>query len=84
MTMYTIILFYSDGSTEAHKAENITDTSAIEAGILQAWYEFAMKFPNLTRKRHLTGMVIINNMRNDVIENKTYVRKGENKCHDLS
>lgn len=77
MTMYTIIFFYSDGTTEAHKAENISDTSAIEAGVLQSWYEFAMKFPNLTRKCHLTGMVIINNMRHDVIENKTYVKKGD-------
>ena len=77
MEMYTIIFFYSDGSTEMHEAGSITSVMAIEAGVLESCYEFAMRFPNVIRKCYLTGMVIINNKRHDVIENKTYVKKGD-------
>ena len=76
MSMYTIIFFYSNGITDIHEAGSITSATAIEAGVLESWYEMAMAFPNVTRKCYLTGMVIINNMRHDVIKNKTYVKKG--------
>lgn len=80
MTMYTIIFFYSDGSTEAHNTENITDTSAIEAGVLNAWYKSAMLAPILAKKFHLTGMVLINNRYHWVVENKTYIERGDRQC----
>ncbi len=77
MSTYTVIFFYSDGSTNTYEAGSTTSATAIEAGVLQSWYEFAMRYPNLARMCHLTGMVIIDNRYLTVIENKTYVKKGD-------
>lgn len=76
MEIYTIIFFYSDGTTLTFNAGSVESATAIEAGVLESCYENAMKLPSIVNRYHLTGMVIINNMRHDVIENKTYLKKG--------
>lgn len=77
MTTYTMIFFYSDGSTNTYEAGSTTSATAIEAGVLSVWYTTAMTVPVIAKNRYLTGMVIIDNRYLTVIENKTYVTKGD-------
>ena len=76
MTTYTVIFFYSDGSTNAYEAGSTTSATAIEAGVLGVWYTTVMTAPVIARNRYLTGMVIIDNRYQTVIENKTYIERG--------
>ena len=75
MEIYTIIFFYSDGATDTHTAGDIATASAIEAGVLNAWYKSAMLAPNLVKNFYLTGMVLINNRYHWVVENKNYIER---------
>lgn len=75
MEIYTIIFFYSNGTTDTYKAGSIVQATAIEAGVLSAWYKSAIDLPNSVRNFHLTGMVLINNKYQTVIENKNYIEK---------
>ena len=77
MSTYTVIFFYSDGSTNTYEAGSTTSATAIEAGVLGVWYTTVMTEPVIARNRYLTGMVIIDNRYLTVIENKTYVKKGD-------
>ena len=76
MTTYTIIFFYSDGSTNTYEAGSTTSATAIEAGVLGVWYTTAMTAPVIAKNCYLIGMVIIDNRYQTVIENKTYIMKG--------
>lgn len=84
MATYTIIFFYSNGDTDTYEADSIISVMAIESGVLKSWYEMSMTFPNITRKNYLTGMVIINNKRHDVIENINYIERKIKQCQDLN
>ena len=75
MATYTVIFFYSNGSTNAYEAGSTTSATAIEAGVLGVWYTTAMTAPVIARNRYLTGMVIIDNRYQTVIENKNYIEK---------
>lgn len=75
MAMYTIIFFYSDGKTGTYTAGSIAQASAIEVGVLSAWYKFAIDLPNHVKIFRLTGMVLINNKYQTVVENKNYIER---------
>lgn len=76
MEIYTIIFFYSDGTTHTFNAGSVASATAIEAGVLESWYENTMKLPSIVNRYYLTGMVLINNKYQTVIENKTYIERG--------
>ena len=76
MEIYTIIFFYSDGSTNTYKTGSTISATAIEAGVLGVWYTTAMTAPVIAKICYLTGMVIIDNRYQTVIENKTYIERG--------
>ena len=75
MEIYTIIFFYSDGTTLTLNAGSVASATAIEAGVLESWYENAMERPSIVNKYYLTGMVLINNKYHWVVENKNYIEK---------
>lgn len=75
MAMYTIIFFYSDGATDTYTAGSIAQATAIEAGVLSAWYKSAIDLPNHVKIIRLTGMVLINNRYQYVVENKNYIER---------
>lgn len=73
MSRYTVILFYSNGTSRAYNAKSYGDASAIEAGALGAWYSLAINGVN--KNYYLTGVVLINNILHIVVQNDTYARK---------
>lgn len=70
MSRYTVILFYSNGTSSVYNAESFGDANAIEAGALGSWYSLAIN--GVAKNYYLTGVVIINNVLQIVVQNDTY------------